>query len=246
MIPPTQSNPAPRFSPRMGGRPGRFWHRRFSAVRGQTARHGGPWTPCITRVPIQPNPVPRLFPLDGREAGALFDAVGSQRCVGRQPGMAGYEHPISPVCRPSRIQCPGFSLRTGGRSGRFLTPSVLRGAGADSPVRRVMDTPHHPCAPPTESSALALPAGREESGRLLWGTALSQGVLRDVPQYVIYSPARQRAKNRQPLLPAMGQGLPVFVLGFLPHRGRGIGGLVLVGLGPVVQVQGVVLGDVVA
>lgn len=109
-----------------------------------------------------------------------------------------------------------------------------------------MNTLYHSCTVPTESSALALPAGREESGRLLWGTALSQGVLRDVPQYVIYSPARQRAKNRQPLTHSGKQGLPVFVLGFLPHRGRGIGGLVLVGLGPVVQVQGVVLGDVVA
>lgn len=117
------------------------------------------------------------FP-SGREGGrGVFDAVGSQRCGGRRPGMAGHGYPASPMC------------------------------------------------PPTESSAPVFFSGREESGRLLWGTALSQGVLRDVPQYVIYSPARQRAKNRQPLTHSGKQGLPVFVLGFLPHRGRGIGGL---------------------
>lgn len=113
----------------------------------------------------------------------------------------------------------------GGRPGRFLTPSVLSGAGAGGPACRVMNASYRPCAAPAESSAPAFFSGREESGRLLWGTALSQGVLRGAPQYVIYSPARQRAKNRQPLTHSGKQGLPVFVLGFLPHRGRGIGGL---------------------
>ena len=141
--------------------------------------------------------------------------------------MAGYERPVSPVYCPNRIQRSGSSLRTGGRPGRFLMPPVLGDAGADSPARRVMDTPHHLCTAPTESSAPAFPSGREESGRLFWGVALSRArtFSRGTPQYVIYSPARQRAKNRQPLTHSGKQGLPVFVLGFLPHRGRGIGGL---------------------
>ena len=146
-------------------------------MRRQTPWHGGSWTPCITRVPLQPNPAPRLFPPDGREAGAFFDAAGSQWCGGRRPGTAGHGHPASPMC-PQPNLAPRFSPRTGGRL-----------------------------------------------GHLLWGTALFRGILRGAPQYVIYSPARQRAKNRQPLTHSGKQGLPVFVLGFLPHRGRGIGGL---------------------
>ena len=115
----------------------------------------------------------------GGRPGRFLTPPVSSGARGRQPGMAGYEHPISPVCRPSRIQHPGF------------------------------------------------PLGREESGRLFWGAALSRAgtFSRGAPQYVIYSPARQRAKNRQPLTHSGKQGLPVFVLGFLPHRGRGIGGL---------------------
>lgn len=103
--------------------------------------------PVSPVLPIQPNPAPRLFPPDGRKAGAFFDAAGSQRCGGRHPGMAGYERPVSLVHCPNRFQRSGFSLRTEGRSGRFLTPPVLSGARADSPAWRVMDTPHHPCAP---------------------------------------------------------------------------------------------------
>ena len=125
----------------------------------------------------------------------------------------------------SESSSPAFLLRTGERPGHFLTPSVLSGAGAGGPAWRAMDTPYYPCTASSESITSVFFFGREESGRLLWGTALSQGVLRDVPQYVIYSPARQRAKNRQPLTHSGKQGLPVFVLGFLPHRGRGIGGL---------------------
>ncbi len=130
-----------------------------------------------------------------------------------------------PCAAPAESSAPAFLLRTGGRSGRFLTPSVLSGAGVRQPGMAGYEHPASPMCPPTESSASVFFSGREESGRLLWGTALSQGVLRDVPQYVICSPARQRAKNRQPLTHSGKQGLPVFVLGFLPHRGRGIGGL---------------------
>ena len=128
---------------------------------------------------------------------------------------------------PTEFSAPAFLLRTGGRPGHFLTPSVLSDAGAGGPAWRVMNAPYHLCAAPAESSAPAFPSGREESGRLFWGAALSRAgtFSRGAPQYVIYSPARQRAKNRQPLTHSGKQGLPVFVLGFLPHRGRGIGGL---------------------
>ena len=165
----------PGFPLRTGGRPGRFL---TPPVLGD-AGAGGLGTPCITRVLSQPNPAFRLFPPDRREAGAFFDAAGSQRC------------------------------------------------GADSPARRVMDTPHHLCTAPSESITPVFFSGREESGRLFWGAALPRAgtFSRGVPQYVIYSPARQRAKNRQPLTHSGKQGLPAFVLGFLPHRGRGIGGL---------------------
>ena len=131
------------------------------------------------------------------------------------------------LCAAQPNPTPWVSPRTGGRPGRFLTPSVLRGAGAGGPAWRVMNTPYHLCAASAESSAPAFPYGREESGRLFWGAALSRAgtFSRGAPQYVIYSPARQRAKNRQPLTHSGKQGLPVFVLGFLPHRGRGIGGL---------------------
>ena len=76
-------------------------------------------------------------------------------------------------------------------------PPVLSGAEAGGPARRVMDTPHHLCTASSESITPVFFSGREESGRLFWGAALSRtGTFsRGVPQYVIYSPARQRAKK---------------------------------------------------
>ena len=138
--------------------------------------------------------------------------------------MAGHGHPALPVCRSNRLQHPGFPRGWEEGRGVFGTAGSQR-CGGRRPGMAGHGYPASPMCPPTESSASVFPFGREEGGRLLWGTALSQGVLRDVPQYVIYSPARQRAKNRQPLTHSGKQGLPVFVLGFLPHRGRGIGGL---------------------
>ncbi len=212
-------------------------------MRGQTARHGGSWTPRINRVPPQPNPAPRLFPPDGRKVGAFFDAAGSHRCGGRQPGMAGYERPVSPVYRPNRIQRPGFSFRTGGRPGRFLTPPVLGDAEADTLAWRVMDTPYRPCTAPTESSASVFPSGREESGRLFWGAGYSAGHAAVCD--ILPGPAESK-KTGSPCFPLWVRGCRFLYWDFSLTEGEGLGGLVLVGLGPVVQVQGVVLGDVVA
>ena len=120
-----------------------------------------------------------VFPPDGREAGALFDAAGSQRCGGRQPGMAGYGHPASPMC------------------------------------------------PPTESSAPVFPSDGREAGALVLGCcSVSCGDIQPGRAAVCdILPGPAESKNRQPLTHSGKQGLPAFVLGFLPHRGRGIGGL---------------------
>lgn len=113
----------------------------------------------------------------------------------------------------------------GGRPGRFLTPPVLRGAGAGGPARRVMDTPYHLCAPqPNPAPRFSSPDERKAGA--CSGALICPGTFcRSAPQYVVYALSQLRAKNRQPLTHSGKQGLPVFVLGFLPHRGRGIGGL---------------------
>ena len=196
---PLHLNPAPRLFPPDGREVGAFLTPSVLGSAGQAARHGGSWIPRITCVPLHLNPAPRLFPPDGRKAGAFFDAAGSQRCGGRQPGMAGYERPVSPVYCPNRIQRSGSSLRTGGRPGRFWHCRFWR-YGADSPAWRVMDTPHHPCAlQPNPAPRFFLRTGGRP-GRLFWGVALSRAgtFSRGAPQYVIYSPARQRAKTGSP------------------------------------------------
>lgn len=121
-----------------------------------------------------------VFPSDGREAGAFFDAVGSQQCGAGGPARRVMDTPYYPCTVPTESSAPAFLLRTGGRPGRF-----------------VLECRSVPC------------------GDIQPGHAAVCDIL----------PGPAESKNRQPLLPAMGQGLPVFVLGFLPHRGRGIGGL---------------------